>query len=109
MSGWVRLNAVVIWLSSLSVAPDHMVCQVMSTTFPFVDLAGVEAAVPPQPARASTAAAATSAAGLRARPVRVRPARVGCWGLLFIARCSFTLAVGRASRGRGQAPRSPGR
>src|ERR1017187_5654342 len=67
MVGWVRLNAVTIWLSSVRVAPDHMVCQVMSATFDD-DLVGLDGEVPPQPARASTAAVASSAVDLPAMP-----------------------------------------
>ena len=50
-----------IWFSSDRVAPDHMVCQVMSCTDPLLPVPLFVAAVPPQPARATTAAAAASA------------------------------------------------
>ena len=90
-----------------------MVCQVMSTTVPFADLAGVEAAVPPQPARASTAAAATSAAGslrvsrawcLSSGP-SVAMAVAGVLGLFIATGGSFTvLAVRQGWPGGGGGP-----
>src|SRR5580698_1926599 len=62
MSGWVALNLVTISLSRVSVLPDHMVCQVMSTTPPLAVEPGLAAgaAVPPQAATASRPAAAAS-------------------------------------------------
>src|SRR5579862_1221110 len=35
--GWVELNSLTIWLSRVSVLPDHMVCQVMFATPPAAD------------------------------------------------------------------------
>ena len=45
ISGWVALNLFTIWLSSVKVLPDHMVCQVMSTTPVDEELPLVDAAV----------------------------------------------------------------
>src|SRR6202051_1247109 len=62
MPGWVALNLLTIWLSSVRVLPDHIVCQLRSTTpvddeeLPLVDAAG-----PPQAARAIAAQAASTA------------------------------------------------
>ncbi len=65
MSGWVALNSLTIWLSSVSVAPDHMVCQVIFTTPPADadedEEAPLLAAGPPHAARASAQAAASTA------------------------------------------------
>src|ERR1700722_10087074 len=92
MSGWVLLNSLTIWLSSVRVLPDHMVCQVMLATVPVpvdeeeVDVGAEdedEAAVPPQPAAATTVTAASSTADLRLAILR-------CFlGLLPVTRCSF--------------------
>jgi hypothetical protein len=54
MPGWLLLNALTIWLSSVRVLPDHMVCQVTFTT-PDDELLLDDAAVPPQAARTSVA------------------------------------------------------
>ena len=70
MLGWVALNSVTIWFSRVRVLPDHMVCQVMFATLLSVDAVldevddvdevdevdevDVDAAGPPQAARAST-------------------------------------------------------
>src|ERR1700689_3048015 len=70
MPGWVALNLLTIWLSSVSVLPDHMVCQVMFTT-PDEEPPPDDAAGPEQAARASPAQAAiTPGTAARARLAR---------------------------------------
>src|ERR1700689_2797172 len=59
MSGWVALNSLTIWLSSVSVLPDHMVCQVMSTTPDDEEPPLDDAAGPEQAARTNAPPAAT--------------------------------------------------
>src|ERR1700689_4605299 len=54
MPGWVALNLLTIWLSSVSVLPDHMVCQVRFTT-PDDEPPPDDAAGPGQARRASPA------------------------------------------------------
>ena len=74
MPGWVALNLLTIWLSSVSVLPDHMVCQVRFTT-PDDEPPPDDAAGPEQAARASPAQAAIAAGtAARARLARLRPA-----------------------------------
>src|SRR5271155_3832542 len=107
MPGWVALNLFTIWLSSVRVLPDHMVCQVMFTTpagddeeLPLVDAAG-----PPQAVTASAAQAARASPALRYRRAYI----------FSIARCSFPRVsikcLPRGSdrtRAAAAAPRSPG-
>jgi hypothetical protein len=97
MFGWVLLNSVTIWFSSVRVLPDHMVCQVMLATVPVEeeddeeDDGGDEddAAVPPQPAAAATTVTvASSAADLPATVLR-------CFlDELPVTRCSFLFVCG---------------
>jgi hypothetical protein len=69
MSGWVASNLLTIWLSSVSVFPDHIVCQVMFTTPPGDEdeLPPEEAAGPPQAVTARAAHAARASPALRDR------------------------------------------
>ena len=123
MSGWVALNSLTIWLSSVSVAPDHMVCQVMLTTLP-ADLPDGEAAAArrgrdrrrrPGPARRRRRA--------RRAPRRRVPRRGACPGgdrgrgrrcracIFLITRCSFFLwaCISGCRAGRAGSARRRGR
>src|ERR1700683_3524540 len=121
MPGWVALNLLTIWLSSVSVLPDHMVCQVMFTT-PDEEPPPDDAAGPEQAARASPAQAAiTAGTAARARLARLRPTlrpmlRSGPCGrprrrayIFSITRCSFPRGVHQVPAARvGPDPRRSG-
>src|SRR5581483_2448957 len=93
MPGCVALNWLIICCNSVSVLPDHMVCQVTLTTPPDVlvlPLFAVDAAGPPQAVRASKPALTAPIVSVDA-PVS-RPARP--LNSLYFTRCSplFLLA-----------------